>query len=175
MFVARMAHLGRSCRGGIPLHHGDRHSRKPLEPLTIGERDGNMPQDRLTPPVEGRQPPRLATEANKFPIRGGYRSYGAFGSFKIGAAPAVYHPVGLAPGLSSLSSLSSHISAGAAGSEGALGSLFDDCFRPLLGLTPPFPASLHPGWPGPREVHQRQQTSQEIRGGDPSLVRGRDS
>ena len=81
------------------------------------------------PPVEGRQPPRLATEANKFPIRGGYRSYGAFGSFKIGAAPAVYHPVGLAPGLSSLSSLCSHISAGAAGSEGALGSLFDDCFR----------------------------------------------
>ena len=51
MFVARMAHLGRSCRGGIPLHHGDRHSRKPLEPLTIGERDGNMPQDRLTPPA----------------------------------------------------------------------------------------------------------------------------
>jgi hypothetical protein len=73
------------------------------------------------PPVEGRQPPRLATEANKFPIRGGYRSYGAFGSFKIGAAPAVYHPVGLAPGLSSLSSLCSHISANAARSEGASG------------------------------------------------------
>jgi hypothetical protein len=117
------------------------------------------------PPVEGRQPPRLATEANKFPIRGGYRSYGAFGSFKIGAAPAVYHPVGLAPGLSSLSSLCSHISAGAAGSEGALGSLFDDCFRPLLGLTPPFPASLHPGWPGPREFINANKLHRKSGGG----------
>jgi hypothetical protein len=38
--------------------------------LNNSERDGNMPQDRPTPPVEGCQPARLAIEANKLPIRG---------------------------------------------------------------------------------------------------------
>jgi hypothetical protein len=137
MFVARMAQLGRSCRGGTPLNHGDRHARKTLEPLTIGERDGNMPQDRLTPAARrGPSAPSARNRSRPVSHTGAYRSYRSYRSFKIGAAPAVYHPAGLAPGLSSLSSLSSHISAGAAGSEGALGSLFDDCFRPLLGLTP---------------------------------------
>jgi hypothetical protein len=71
MFVARMAHLGRSCRGGIPLHHGDRYARKTLEPLTIGERDGNMPQDRLTPPARrGPSAPSARNRSRQVPIRG---------------------------------------------------------------------------------------------------------
>jgi hypothetical protein len=122
MFVARMAQLGRSCRGSIPLHHGDRYARKTLEPLTIGERDGNMPQDRLTPPARrGPSAPSACNRSRQVSHPGAYRSYRAFGSFKIGAAPAVYHSAGLAPGLSSLSSLCSHISANAARSEGASG------------------------------------------------------
>ena len=108
MFVARMAQLGRSCRGGTPLNKRDRHSRKTLEPLTIGERDGNMPQDRLTPPARrGPSAPSACNRSRQVSHPGAYRSYGAFGSLKIGAAPAVHHPVGLAPGLSSLCSLCS--------------------------------------------------------------------
>jgi hypothetical protein len=107
---------------GHPMNHGDRYARKMLDLLIIGERDGNMPPDRPPrPPVEGRQLPRLAIEANQFPIRGAYGAYGAFSAHKIGAAPAVYPPVGLAQGLISLISLISHISTGAAGSEGTPG------------------------------------------------------
>jgi hypothetical protein len=91
-------------------------------PLNNSERDGYMPQDRLTPPAR-RVPsaPSARNRSQQASNPGAYGAYGALGAFKIGAAPAVYYPVGLAPGVSSLSSLSSHISAGAARSECASG------------------------------------------------------
>jgi hypothetical protein len=51
----------------------------------------------LRPPVEGRQPLRLAIEANKLPT-GAYSAYGAFSAHFIWCGSAVYPPVGLTPG-----------------------------------------------------------------------------
>jgi hypothetical protein len=95
-----MARHGRSCCGGIRLHNGDRYIRKMLELLTIGERDGTCPKiAQLRPPVEGRQPLRLAIEANKLPT-GLIALMALLALILFGVAPAVYHPVGLTPGLS---------------------------------------------------------------------------
>jgi hypothetical protein len=72
------------------------------------------------PPVEGRQPLRLAIEARSFQP-GAYSAFSAFSAHFIGVLPPVYPPVGLAPGLSPLSSLCSHISTGAGSKRGASG------------------------------------------------------
>ena len=73
-------------------------------PLKIGERGGNMPQDRRTAPgLSGTSRPLGRNQSQQA------SDWGAYSAHFIGVAPAVYHPVGLAPGLSSLSSLSSHI------------------------------------------------------------------
>jgi hypothetical protein len=55
------------------------------------------------PVIDGRQPPRLAIEAKKPPSRGAYLAYLSLFQLNFAAAPAVYRPVGLAPGLSLLS------------------------------------------------------------------------
>jgi hypothetical protein len=50
------------------------------------------------PPVEGRQPPRLAIEANKLPTGGLIALMALLALILFGAAPAVYPLVGLTPG-----------------------------------------------------------------------------
>ena len=97
-----------------PLNHGDRYARKMLDLLIIVSAMETCPK--ITPPrppVEGRQPPRGRNRSQPASNRGAYSAYSAFSAHFIGAAPALYRPVGRAPGLSSLSSLSSHISTGA--------------------------------------------------------------
>ncbi len=51
------------------------------------------------PPVEGRQPPRLAIEAKKLRIRGLMALIALLALILFWCGSAVYHPVGLAPGL----------------------------------------------------------------------------
>ena len=52
----------------------------------------------LRPPVEGRQPLRLAIEANKLPTGGLIALMALLALILFGVAPAVYPPVGLPPG-----------------------------------------------------------------------------
>jgi hypothetical protein len=85
------------------------------------EEDARTPQNRPTLPAHRGPSPAARNRRRQASNLGANRAYGAFRSLKIGAAPAVYHPVGFAPGLSSLSSLNSHISTGAAPSQGASG------------------------------------------------------
>jgi hypothetical protein len=73
------------------------------------------------PRMEGRQPPRLAIEAKKLPIRGLMALIALLALILFGVAPLFTLPSFSLQGLSSLSSLNSHISAGTARSEGASG------------------------------------------------------
>jgi hypothetical protein len=137
MFVARMAQLGRSCRGGIPLNHGDRHARKTLEPLTIGERDGNMPQDRLTPAARrGPSAPSARNRSRPVSHTGLIALIALIAHLKLALLRLFTIPPVSHRDLVLLVRLVRTFSTNAARSEGASGSLFDDCFRPLLGLTP---------------------------------------
>jgi hypothetical protein len=106
-------------------------------PCQMGERDGNMPQDR--PPVEGRRPPSARNRSQQAPNRGAYSAYGDFSAHFISCGSAVYHPVGPSPGaLSRLSRLSlifriflqAPIEARVPRDNCLI------CFRPLLGPTP---------------------------------------
>jgi hypothetical protein len=77
--------------------------------LIIGERDGNMPQDRRTAP--GHRGPSAPSGHNRKHQGSNPGAYSAFSALKFGGARVLYHPVGLAPALSSHNSLCSHISA----------------------------------------------------------------
>jgi len=72
--------------------------------LIIGERDGDMPQARRTAP--GHRWPSALSARNRSQQAsnpGGLSRLSLTFSLKIAAAPALYHPVGLATGLSLLS------------------------------------------------------------------------
>jgi hypothetical protein len=103
-----MARHGKSYRGCILLSYGDRYVRKMLELLTTGERGGNMPQDRPTPPARrGSSAPSARNRSQQASNRGAYSAYGAFSAHFIWCGSAVYPPVGPSPGtLSRLSRLS---------------------------------------------------------------------
>jgi hypothetical protein len=79
---------------------------------------------RTAPGLRGPSAPSSGNGRHQGSNPGAYSAYSAFSAHIIGAAPAVYHPVGLAQGLISLISLISlilHISTGTAPSDGAQG------------------------------------------------------
>jgi hypothetical protein len=91
-------------------------------PLIIGERDGNMPQDRRTAPGH-RWPsaPSARNRRHQSSNPGAYLAYRSlfhlkFELFRLFTLPSVSHR-----DFSSLNSLSSHISAGARSKRGCLG------------------------------------------------------
>src|ERR1700677_495829 len=97
-------------------------ARKMLDLLIIGERDGNMPQDRRTAPGH-RWPsaPSARNRRHQSSNPGAYLAYRSlfhlkFELFRLFTLPSVSHR-----DFSSLNSLSSHISAGARSKRGCLG------------------------------------------------------
>jgi hypothetical protein len=133
-----MAHLGRSCRGRRPLNHGGRYARKMLDPLSMGGRDGNMPQDRPQPrpPVAGRRPPRLAIEANKPPTGGLIALMALLALILFGVAPlfTIQSVPHRGPYLAYLSYFAYFYRRRS--KRECLGDDYLICFRPLLGPTP---------------------------------------